>query len=80
LGILRAFFVFFKEDMVMELSLGEKIRIERTRQKMSQVTLAENIGTCQSRISRIESSIIEPQKEELLKIQKCFNLSFLKDD
>lgn len=64
----------------MELLLGEQIRIQRTRKKISQAELAENIGTCQSRISRIESSIIEPQEAELLKIQIFFNLTFSKDD
>lgn len=60
---------------VNRMTLGEKIRQLRKRNKMTQGELAERIGTHESHIGRYEKDQSVPTSPVLKKISQVFNIS-----
>lgn len=67
----------------MENSIGEKIRTEREKRKMSQGTLAERLGISQQAVHAYEKGMRKPKLEKLIRISVALNVPvelFLPDE
>jgi transcriptional regulator with XRE-family HTH domain len=62
-------------NLVSDLSLGEKIRYYRKRMHMSQLILECSCNLCMGSVSRLESNQINPTKETLVKIVRVLKLN-----
>lgn len=56
-------------EKVMDLTPGELMRIRRLRKGLTQIGLAEVVGSYQVRVSRLENEIETPTDEEVEKIE-----------
>lgn len=67
----------------MENSIGEKIRAEREKRKMSQKSLAELLGTSKQMVFEYEKGMRKPKLEKLIRISAALNVPvelFLPDE
>lgn len=64
-----------EEKREMRASLGEVLREERTRCKMTQEFVAESLGVSRQAISKWETGNAEPSTSNLLAIAKLYGVS-----
>lgn len=57
------------------MDFGNKLKLLRTKKKMTQSQLAEVLQTSKSNISKYEANSIEPNFETLIKIAHFFDVS-----
>ena len=63
------------EKAEMKKSLGETIREQRTRCKMTQEFVAESLGVSRQAVSKWESGTSDPSTSNLLALAKLFGVS-----
>ncbi|MFC3802843.1 helix-turn-helix domain-containing protein [Cohnella sp. GCM10012308] len=61
--------------MVDLFSLGDRIKTERARKKMSQEDLAEELGFKRTNIANYEAGRVTPPSDVIAKLTKIFNVS-----
>ena len=64
-----------EEKREMRASLGEVLREERTRCKMTQEFVAESLGVSRQAISKWETGAADPSTSNLLAIAKLYGVS-----
>ena len=64
-----------EEKKVMRRSLGEVLRAERTRCKMTQEFVAETLGVSRQAVSKWESGASAPSTTNLMALAKVFDVS-----
>lgn len=64
-----------KEKQAAKLSLGEAIKANRLRCKMTQEFVAETIGVSRQAVSKWESGTSDPSTSNLLALAKLFGVS-----
>ena len=64
-----------KEKSIIKKSLGETIKENRIRCKMTQEFVAESIGVSRQAVSKWESGASDPSTSNLLSLAKLFNIS-----
>ena len=55
--------------------IGQKIKQQRKRQKLTQFELAEKVGIHEKQLSRIEAGLHYPSLENFIKILRILNIS-----
>lgn len=63
-----------KEKMETRRSLGECIREERTRCRMTQEFVAESLGVSRQAVSKWESGVSDPSTANLIALAKLFEV------
>lgn len=63
------------ETIIIKKSLGEVIKSHRTKCKMTQEFVAEQMGVTRQTISKWETGINEPSTSNLLKLAKLFDMN-----
>ena len=64
-----------EEKKEMRCSLGEVLRAERTRCKMTQEFVAESLGVSRQAVSKWESGASDPSTSNLLALAKLYSVS-----
>ena len=64
-----------EEKKVMRRSLGEVLRAERTRCKMTQEFVAESLGVSRQAVSKWENGVADPSTANLLALAKLYGVS-----
>ncbi|KXL53020.1 HTH-type transcriptional regulator ImmR [Anaerotignum neopropionicum] len=64
-----------KEKEMITKSLGEALKENRTRCKMTQEFVAESIGVSRQAVSKWESGVSDPSTSNLLAIAKLYDIS-----
>lgn len=57
------------------MKLNEKIKLERTRQGLSQLKLGELLNVTQQAVAKWEKGVAEPDSENLVAMAKLFDVS-----
>lgn len=63
-----------KEKSNLRITLGEKLKQERTRHKMTQEFVAETIGVSRQAISKWENGISDPSTSNLFAIANLYEI------
>lgn len=63
-----------KEQSIVRKSLGETIKEQRTRCKMTQEFVAESIGVSRQAVSKWESGASDPSTSNLFSLAKLFGV------
>jgi DNA-binding XRE family transcriptional regulator len=64
-----------KEAKTVRTTLGEKLRENRVRCKMSQEFVAEAVGVSRQAVSKWENGVSDPSTSNLIALAKLFGLS-----
>ncbi len=64
-----------KEHSVITESLGETLKNYRTRNKMTQEFVAENLGVSRQAVSKWESGTSDPSTSNLIALAKLYEVS-----
>ncbi len=64
-----------KEKTSVKKSLGEALKDQRTRCKMTQEFVAESIGVSRQAVSKWESGISDPSTSNLLALARLYGIS-----
>lgn len=64
-----------EEKKVMRRSLGEVLRAERTRCKMTQEFVAESLGVSRQAVSKWENGVADPSTANLIALAKLYGVS-----
>ena len=64
-----------KEKSAFQKSLGEVLKEHRTRCKMTQEFVAENLGVSRQAVSKWESGTSDPSTSNLLALAKLYGIS-----
>ena len=64
-----------EEKKEMRCSLGEVLRAERTRCKMTQEFVAESLGVSRQAVSKWENGVADPSTANLLALAKLYGVS-----
>lgn len=64
-----------EEKKEMRHSLGEVLRAERTRCKMTQEFVAESLGVSRQAVSKWENGVADPSTANLLALAKLYGVS-----
>lgn len=64
-----------KEAKTVRTSLGEKLRENRVRCKMSQEFVAEAVGVSRQAVSKWENGVSDPSTSNLVALAKLYGLS-----
>ena len=64
-----------KEKTCVKKSLGEALKDQRTRCKMTQEFVAESIGVSRQAVSKWESGISDPSTSNLLALARLYGIS-----
>ena len=64
-----------KEARTVRMTLGEKLRENRVRCKMSQEFVAEAVGVSRQAVSKWENGISDPSTSNLIALAKLYGLS-----
>lgn len=64
-----------KEAKTVRTSLGEKLRENRVRCKMSQEFVAEAVGVSRQAVSKWENGVSDPSTSNLIALAKLYGLS-----
>ena len=64
-----------KEAKTVRMTLGEKLRENRVRCKMSQEFVAEAVGVSRQAVSKWENGISDPSTSNLIALAKLYGLS-----
>ena len=61
--------------IIMELTFGEKLKLLREEEEISQTTLGKAINMTQRKVSYMENDKYEPSMEDLKALCRYFNVS-----
>lgn len=64
-----------EEKKEMRCSLGDVLRAERTRCKMTQEFVAESLGVSRQAVSKWENGVADPSTSNLLALAKLYGVS-----
>ena len=64
-----------KESAAIKISLGEAIKAQRSRCKMTQEFVAESIGVSRQAVSKWESGASDPSTSNLFALAKLFGVT-----
>ena len=64
-----------KEKVEMRRTLGETLKYQRTRCKMTQEFVAETIGVSRQAVSKWENGVSDPSTSNLFAIAKLYDVS-----
>lgn len=64
-----------EEKKEMRCSLGDVLRAERTRCKMTQEFVAESLGVSRQAVSKWENGVADPSTANLLALAKLYGVS-----
>ena len=64
-----------KEKSAIKISLGEAIKANRSRCKMTQEFVAESIGVSRQAVSKWESGVSDPSTSNLFALAKLFGVT-----
>ena len=67
-----------KEKSKLRITLGERLRQERTRHKMTQEFVAETIGVSRQAVSKWENGVSDPSTSNLFAIANLYEISLEK--
>lgn len=64
-----------KEKSELRISLGERLKQERTRHKMTQEFVSETIGVSRQAVSKWENGVSDPSTSNLFAIANLYEIS-----
>ena len=64
-----------KEKSEIRITLGERLKQERTRHKMTQEFVAETIGVSRQAVSKWENGVSDPSTSNLFAIANLYGIS-----
>lgn len=64
-----------EEKKVIKRSLGEELKEQRVRCKMTQEFVAETLGVSRQSVSKWENGVVDPSTSNLLALSKLYGIS-----
>lgn len=64
-----------EEKKVIKRTLGEELKVQRLRCKMTQEFVAETLGVSRQAVSKWENGVVDPSTSNLLSLAKLYGIS-----